>query len=171
MSRAKIFLINESIMKSETILNDNVGSEFIAPSIEAAQDMYLQQLIGTELIEKLYDLIRNDTIASPENAEYKTLLDDYITNYLKYKVLADITIPLAFKYRNNGVMQSNTDHYSNSTLRDATMVQSHYEMRANFYAERLTKYLMSKDFPEYRSVRTSADMMANPDAYQTNIVL
>lgn len=170
---SKVLLINENILKSETILNDNVGVEFIRPAIEASQDMYLQQLIGTELIDKLYDLIVTNNIADEANANYKELIDDYITNYLKYKVLAEITLPLAYKYRNAGVVQSTGDHYQQSTLRDATMIQNHYELRATFYAERLTKYLRANinKFPEYMSTRDSSDMRANADAYQTNILL
>lgn len=170
---SRVLLINESTLKQETILNDNVGSEFIRPAIEASQDMYLQQLIGTELIDKLYQLVIDDTIQDEDNSHYKVLIDDYITNYLKYKVLAEITLPLAYKYRSAGVVQSTGEHYQQSTLRDATMIQSHYEMRATFYGERLTKYLNanSSDFPEYKSTRTSADMIADPDAYQTNILL
>ena len=170
---SKIFLISENILKSETILNDNVGSEFIRPAIEVSQDVYLQQLIGSELIDKLYSLIDTNNIDKTEYTSYKTLIDDYITNYLKYKVLAEITIPLAYKYRSTGVVQSNGDHYNNSQLKDATLVQNHYELRANFYAERLTKYLTANAdlFPEYRSTRNNADIMANPDAYKTNILL
>mgnify|MGYP003291363142 CR=1 FL=1 len=100
----RVFLISESTLKSETIINDNTGSEYIAPAIETSQDIYLQQLIGTELLDKLYDLITDKSITDAKNANYKTLLDDYITNYLKYKVLAEVTIPLAYKYRNVGVL-------------------------------------------------------------------
>ena len=138
---SRIFLINENILKTETIINDNVGSEFIRPAIEASQDIYLQQLIGSELVDKLYELIATNKINEEAFVDYKLLIDDYITNYLKYKVLAEITIPLAYKYRNSGVIQTTGDHYNNSTLRDATMVQNHYELRATFYADRLTKYL------------------------------
>lgn len=170
---SKIFLINENVLKSETILNDNVGSEFIRPAIEASQDIYLQQLIGTELLEKLYNLVVTNNIQEDENAHYKTLIDEYITNYLKYKVLAEITIPLAYKYRSVGVVQSNGENYSNSQMKDATLVQNHYELRATFYAERLSKYLNANSnlYPEYMSTRNNADMRANPDAYQTNILL
>lgn len=170
---SKIFLINENVLKSETILNDNVGSEFIRPAIEASQDIYLQQLIGTELLEKLYNLVVTNNIQEDENTHYKTLIDEYITNYLKYKVLAEITIPLAYKYRSAGVVQSNGENYSNSQMKDATLVQNHYELRATFYAERLSKYLNTNSnlFPEYMSTRDNADMRANPDAYQTNILL
>lgn len=170
---SKIFLINENVLKSETILNDNVGSEFIRPAIEASQDIYLQQLIGTELLEKLYNLVVTNNIQEDANSHYKTLIDEYITNYLKYKVLAEITIPLAYKYRSVGVVQSNGDNYSNSQMKDATLVQNHYELRATFYAERLSKYLNTNSnlYPEYMSTRDNADMRANPDAYQTNILL
>lgn len=170
---SKIFLISENVLKTETILNDNVGSEFIRPAIEASQDIYLQQLIGTELLDKLYDLVATNNIGKPEYSHYKLLIDEYITNYLKYKVLAEITIPLAYKYRSMGVVQSYGDHYNNSPLKEATLVQNHYESRATFYAERLSRYLNtnSNHFSEYMSTRDNADMMSDPDAYQTNIVL
>lgn len=169
----KVYLISEQTLKNETILNDNVGSEYIAPAIETAQDIYLQQLIGTALLEKLYNLINTNTINNDANSHYKTLIDDYITNYLKYKVLAEITIPLAYKYRNTGVVQTSGDNYNNSSLRDASMVQNHYELRANFYAERLSSYLQTNnsDYPEYLSTRDCADIRANRDAYKTNILL
>lgn len=166
---SKVYLISEQTLKSETIMNDNVGNEYIGPAIETSQDIYLQQLIGTELLEKLYNSVSNNSISN----DYKTLLDDYITNYLKYKVLAEITIPLAYKYRNSGIVQTTGDHYNQSGLKDAVLVQNHYEARATFYAERMTKYLCanSDKFPEYRSTRDSADMMADADAYKTNWVL
>ena len=58
-------------------------------------------------------------------------------------------------------------------MKDATLVQNHYELRATFYAERLSKYLNTHSnlYPEYMSTRDNADMIANPDAYQTNILL
>lgn len=162
----KVFLISETTLKSETIINDNVGAEYIRPAIETAQDIYLQQLIGTELLDRLYNDITNNTLEEP----YKELLDDHITNYLKYKVLSEITVPISYKYRNAGVVQANGDHYQQTTLRDAQMVANHYDLRATFYAERLSKYLCANSgkFPEYKSTRNSADMMADPDSYKTN---
>ena len=170
---SKIFLISEKILKSETILNDNTGSEYIAPAIETSQDIYLQQLIGSQLLMKLYELIETDNINKPDYNDYKLLIDDYITNYLKYKVLSEITIPLAYKYRNAGVVQTTNDNVYSTSLRDAQLVQNHYELRANFYAERMTKYLCTNAelYPEYKSIKSSADIMADSNAYKTNWVL
>ena len=169
----RVFLISEDTLKSETIINDNTGSEYIKPAIETAQDIYLQQLIGSELLYKLYNLIENGKIEEDANFHYKDLIDDYITNYLKYKVLSEITVPISYKYRNAGVVQANGDHYQQTTLRDAQLVANHYDLRANFYAERLSKHLCtnSDKFPEYKSARNSADIMADPDSYKTNWVL
>lgn len=166
----KVFLISEDVLKSETVINDNVGSEYLKPSIETAQDIYLQQLIGSELLDKLYSIVKDNSILNDNNKQYKELLDDHITNYLKYMVLSECTIPLAYKYRNAGIVQSTGDHYQQTTLKDAQMVAQHYTIRANFYAERMSKFLCanSDKFPEYRSIRDSADMMADPDSYKTN---
>jgi hypothetical protein len=169
----RIFLISEDTLKSETIINDNTGSEYIAPAIETSQDIYLQQLIGTELLDKLYNLIETGDISNENNVHYKILLDEYITNYLKFKVLSEITIPLAYKYRNVGVVQTNGTNIINTTMRDAGLVQNHYELRATFYADRMSKYLCTNamHFQEYRSTRDAADIQANRDAYKTNWVL
>lgn len=170
---SKALLISDETLKSETIINDNTGSEFLAPAIETSQDIYLQQLIGTELLDRLYDLVITNDIVKDEHAAYKTLLDDYITNYLKFKVLSEVTIPLAYKYRNVGVVQTTHDNVQSTTLRDAQLVANHYELRATFYAERMSKYLCANAdlYPEYKSTRNGADMMADPDAYNTNWVL
>ena len=169
----KILLISEQILKNETVLNDNVGAEYILPAIETSQDIYLQEAIGSMLLDKLYKLIDTNTIKDENNAHYKTLLDDYIIPFLKYKVLAEIVIPISYKYRNSGVVQSTGDHYQQSQMKDAILVQNHYDTRSNFYHQRLTSYLNANNhlFPEYRDVRDSADIRANADSYQTNILL
>lgn len=170
---SKVFLISDVLLKEETIINDNLGSEYLNPAIETAQDIYLQQIIGTELLDKMYALVVTNQIIDDANKIYKELLDDYITPYLKFKVLSEITVPVSYKYRNAGVVQSTANNYQQTTLKDAQLVANHYDLRATFYAERLSKYLCanSDKFPEYKSTRNSADMMANPDAYNTNWVL
>lgn len=169
----RIFLISEETLKTETIINDNMGSEYLGPAIETSQDIYLHQLIGSELLDKLYSLVETGEITNEENSKYKHLLDEYITNYLKFKVLSEISIPLAYKYRNTGIITVGGTNITNTTMRDAGLIQNHYDLRANFYAERLKTYLCanSGDFPEYGSTRDMADIQANKDGYQTNWVL
>ena len=170
---SKVFLISDVLLKEETIINDNVGTEFIGPAIETAQDIYLQQIIGTELLDKMYALVVTNQIIDDANKIYKELLDDYITPYLKFKVLSEITVPLAYKYRNAGVVQSTANNYQQTTLKDAQLVANHYNLRADFFVERMNKFLCANtgQIPEYGSARDASDFKSNPDAYTTNWVL
>ena len=165
----KVLLISEETLKAETIINDNVDGAYLRPAIECAQDIFLHQLIGSYLLDTLCDMVKNNEI----RPEYKELLDDYITPFLKYKVCSEITLDLAYKYRNAGVVQTQTDYVSNSIMKDAQTMKEFYDTRADFFAIRLTDYLCanSNSFPEWRNTRDSADMMGDKDSYNTNIYL
>lgn len=168
-----ILLISEKTLKSQSLINDNVGSEFILPSIQTAQDIGLQPLIGTYLYDKLRELVGNGTISNDENASYKTLLDTYITPYLAYKVMSDIQIPLAYKMRNAGIIQTNNEYQTNSIMKDVQQLSTFYDQKATFYANRLSDYLLanSGSYPEYMNWRDYADMPSNKNAYNTGIYL
>ena len=66
-----ILLISEDLLKSETIVNDNINSQSITPSILIAQEIGLQQVIGTKLYKKILSLVDGDTINDVVNADYK----------------------------------------------------------------------------------------------------
>lgn len=164
----QIYLISEDTLKTETILNDNVSPEYFGSAIETAQEIYLQQLIGTSLLNDLCNKVKNNSLT----ADDKVLLDEYITPFLKFKVLAEVTLPLAFKYRNAGVIQTNNEYTYNTGLKDAQQVATHYDQRANFFAIRLTDWLCANSvkFPAYKNT-TTGELSPNHDAYNTSIYL
>lgn len=163
-----IFLISEDTLKTETVLNDNVSPEYFGSAIETTQEIYLQQLIGTSLLNDLCNKVKNDSLT----ADDKTLLDEYITPFLKFKVLAEVTLPLAFKYRNAGVVQTNNEYVYNTGMKDAQQLATHYDQRANFFAIRLTDWLCanSTKFPAYHNT-TTGELSPNKNAYNTSIYL
>lgn len=145
---AEVLLISEKTLKSESYINDNVGSEMIVPAIQSAQDMKLQPLLGCNLYRKLKQLVLSGEMAEP----YLTLMKEYIKPFMIYAVMADIQIPLAFKTRANGAaVQANTEYTYNSDRKDTQMIVNYYEDKMNFYGFRLTDYLKtnSANFPEY----------------------
>lgn len=146
----EVLLISEKTLKSESYINDNVGSEMILPAIQTAQDIKLQPLIGCTLYEEL----KSQVAAGQVNEPYLTLLTKYIKPFLIYAVMADIQIPLAFKIRASGAaVQSNTEYTYNSDRKDTQMIAGYYEDKMNFYGFRLTDYLNKNSslFPEYHS--------------------
>lgn len=168
-----ILFISEKTLKENTLINDNVGSEYILPAIRTAQDMGLQNLLGSQLFKKLQSLIADGSIVQEQNAAYKLLLDDYISPYLEWKVMSDIQIPLAYKMRNSGITQTNNEHQTNSVLKDAQALATYYDQKATFYSHRLSDYLIANRsvYPEYDQWVDISDMKASPGAYNTGIYL
>lgn len=163
----KVYLISEDTLKTETVLNDNVGAEYFGSAIECAQEIYLQQLIGTSLLNDLCEKVRDDKLSEDD----KILLDEYITPYLKFKVLSEVTLPIAFKYRNAGVVQTNNEYMYNTGMKDAQQLATFYDQKAGFFAIRLTDWLCANSvkFPAYRN--TSTGELSPNDDFNTQIYL
>lgn len=168
---ARVFLISTETLKKNSIINNNVDDMYILPAIEFAQDSGLQPLLGTKLYNKLMDLVEDGSIT--ESTDYKNLLDEYITPYLINKVTADIQLPLAYKLRNQGVVQQTGDNTYIPSLRDTQYVIQNYENKATFYGNRLSDYLKANrsKYPEYCKIDSCADMRSNPNSYKTGIYL
>lgn len=160
-------LISEKTLKSCGLINDNVDNSYIYPAIQFAQDG-LQELIGSCLYRKICDLVLAGEVEDP----YKYLLDEYIIPYLINKVTSEIQIPLSYKLRNQGVVQITGENTYNTSMRDIQYLVDHYNNKANFYANRMSAYLLDNKelFPEYKACGCS-ELNANPFAYKIGICL
>ena len=166
-----VFLISEQTLKADSLINDNTGSEFLQPAIELAQDIHLQELIGTKLLNKVCSLVEDDSITA--NTAYKTLLDAYITPYLEWMVTSLIQLPIAFKTRNFGVVQTNDDRVNYLGLKDVQVLEQYYSNKASFYATRMSKFLKANSnvYPEYCQCDDCSDFHANPNSFRLPTVL
>lgn len=168
---ATVLLISEQTLKSYSLVNGNVDSQYILPAIQYAQDEGLQPLLGTRLYRTICALVENNQLQG--NEAYKELLDVYITPYLINKVMADIQVPVSFKIRNAGIIQNTSDNIIVPQIKDIQYVQQYYNNKADFYANRLSDFLCANvnTYKEYVRVRNGADMPANPNSYSTGIYL
>ncbi len=165
----KVLLLSEKTLKEDSLINDNVDSMYIYPAIQVAQEQGLQQVIGTLLYERICRYVDEGNVP----ADYRILLDDYITPYLEYKVMADIQIPLSYKFRNLGVNQTTDERTYSQSLRDTQYLIEYYDNKAKFYSNRLFEYLKAnhKLFPDFMKKDSCDDLQANKMSYKTNIVL
>lgn len=166
-----VYLISENTIKSNSIINNNVDTQFLYPAITYSQDEGLQPLIGTKLFRKLKELVASGEIE--KEVDYKILLDEYITPYLLNKVVANIQMDLAFKLRNQGVIQQNGENFNYPSMKDTQYFIQSYENKATFYGNRLTDFIKANrsKYPEYCKVDSCADLHANPGNYSTGIYL
>lgn len=158
-----VLLISEKYLKTNSLINDNVDSCYIVPAIETAQELGLQQIIGTKLYTTICRMVDDGSITG--NTDYKYLLDTYILPYLTQKVLADIQIPLFGKIRNSGIIQSTDMQTQQLSIKDVQYIKNDFETKATFYGNRLVDYLIAncQKYPEYHQVDTTADMPSGSD--------
>lgn len=135
-----VYLISERTLRNNSVINANVESSFINAAIEKAQDINLQEVIGTALYESIKGQVKNNDFKAPE---YKILLDRYIQNYLINQVMSDIIIPLHYKFRNAGLVINADQHYQSANMNEVDKVVNYYEHQAVFYANRIKEYILS----------------------------
>lgn len=99
----KIYLISEKQLRAESLINDNVDGVYINAAILSAQNIDLQEVVGTGLYNDICTKVVNKTITD----EWEILLEQYIHPYLINRVMANIAIPLQFKFRNAGIVTNN----------------------------------------------------------------
>ena len=139
-------LITVEELKSDGFVNQNLENEYLYSAIDEAQDIFLREIIG----DSLYETLQNKLSEANIDGVYQTLLDIYVKIYLKYKVLSLLCVPLNFKIRNIGIAQQFSNEVNTTSLEDTKYIQNYYEGKADFYANRLTKFLQTNDIPEYK---------------------
>ncbi len=144
------FIISEAKLRQFTDINDNLDTALIKNAVREAQDISLQRIIGT----KLYNKILSDIDASTLTGNYKTLVDDYIQDFLLYAAYYEALEAIYIRPRNNGLLTPTGGE--NSIEVDRTRFnqkRQSVENKMEYYAERLANYINEEQalFPELNS--------------------
>lgn len=154
----QVMLISPDAIRTMGDISSNMSDEVIGASIRAVQNVYLTDIIGIDLVEKLQVLIYNkltgvdDNIDNANNSHFKTLLSDYISNVMGYKVAAEISLRTALKIRNAGIVQTNDSNLQNVSIKDIKYLSQTYETYFNSAVNRMVEYLKENKelFPELK---------------------
>lgn len=141
-----ILLISEDSLKKYTLINDNVDGKYILPAIKMSQDVDLETLISTPLVNSLKYLIAENKVPTSDVLEplysfATTLLDDFITPYLCWQVMSNIQINLNYKMVNGGIVGNIDEKQSKLDYSKAQLLQEQYERYASAYAIKLKAFI------------------------------
>ena len=163
MNTNDVLLISEDYIKSTTNISDNIAGDYLLPSIKLAQDINLESTIGTQLLEKIQELIYNNDISNEDNEMYKLLLDKYIQPYLAYATIQHIVPTVAYKLVNQGIVRTDDEKSYNVTSNEVDKLSDLYNHLANTYKKRLQLFLIANynEFPELLNWKSLADIRAN----------
>ena len=157
-----VLFISEETIKNSTTINGNVDVELLLPYIKVSQDIHVQQLLGTNLYEKIEADITGGTLTG----NYKILVDEYIQPVLVHYSLYECMPFLSYKIMNKDIVRKISETSTPASLEDIKYMRNIIVNTAQFYAERLVEYLRNNTslFIEY-SNNTGADMSPTSEAY------
>ena len=141
-----VLLTNENIIKLTTNIFDNVNGNYLLPSIKIAQDIDLEETIGTELLRKLQSDVYNNRFEE----KYKILLDDYVVPFLNYSTIVRLIPTVAVKITNAGVTRTDDEKMTNLSVNEIDKVEAEYRHIADVYKNKLQRFLIANynDYPE-----------------------
>lgn len=161
--------VTEEYLKQYSIVNDNVDMGVVTPTLIKIQDMYIHPILGTALFEELKTQVGAETVT----ALNATLLDMVRKCMLRY-FESEAAIIFSYRYMNKGVMKKSSDNSQPADLSEVNMLMDKFKNEAEWYAERITKYLMenSNDYPLFDNAGDGIDTISpNITNYTSGIYL
>ena len=146
-----VLFISENRLKEATAINGNVDVDYLLPYVRVAQKKYIETKLGTKLFEKLKTLISTGDISLPANADYKTLLDDYISDPLVHWGFFECIPFLRYKVQNGNIYAKTSENGEALSREDAQDLREEVRNTAEFYTDRLISWLCANNskVPEY----------------------
>ena len=142
-----VLFISEYRLKEITQIHENVEPDDLRPFVTQAQDIYVQELLGTKFYNALKAKVPSNSFTTAE----RTLIDSYlsfmIANYSLYLALPSLN----YKIKNKSVLNPSSEESLNTGLEEIKYLRSSVLDTAQFYAERTREFLRdnSTDFADY----------------------
>ena len=148
----KALLVTPGDIKKLSILDGNLDNDKFRQYIGIAQDIHIQNYLGTDLLEKLQSLLPTD-IDLLVNLNYKILLTRFVKPMVVHWALVEMLPFMAYTISNGGVFKHSAE---NSTSVDKNEIDFLVEKERNIaenYTKRFIDYMNYNNdlFPEYTS--------------------
>ena len=146
---AKTLLITTTDIKQFTIVDGNVNNDKFIQFIEIAQAIHIQNVIGTDLYEKLQSEITGATLTGA----YETLVETYIKPALIYWALYEYLPFAPYTVGNKGIFKHTSEAAVVADKDEVHEMREASQKTANYYTTRLLSYLCANEtsFPEYKT--------------------
>ena len=159
---AYALLISTEDVKKFTILNGNLDVDDFIQYIKIAQDITIQNYLGTDLYNKFQTLIISGDINQAGFLKYKTLLSNYIKPMLIHWSMVHYLPFAAYTIANKGVYKHSSENATNVEKNEIDFLVEKERDIAEHYTQRFIDHMcfQQQEFPEYTS-NSNDDM--NPD--------
>lgn len=144
--------IDDEYLKTYTPLGKSIDVDLIYPFVQEAQDIYIQDLLGTPLYNYLeYQLYIGTTFSAPYFAQKEIELINIASKALAYWTIYLALPHLAIQIRNIGVARATSENTTVSNIQELRYIREEMQNMAEFWNQRVVNFLCenSTAFPLY----------------------
>ena len=143
-----LFIKREDLVRS-TALGGNVDTDKFIQWIKVAQEIHIQNYLGTDL----YNKISADIIAGTLAGNYLSLVNTYIQPMLIHFAMMEYLPFAAYTIANGGVYKHNSENSTSVEKGEVDFLVEKERKIAEYYTQRFVDYMsFNQDlFPEYNS--------------------
>ncbi len=158
---ATTLFINRTDLVRNSILSGSVDTDRFIQFIKIAQEIDVQQIMGTKMYDGLTTAIPN--IDLPANARWKTVLDDYIAPMLIWYAQSNYMPFAAYQIKNGGVFKHTSENAQSVDKNEIDFLVEKARTNAEWYSRRFIDFMSFNQttYPEYTS-------NVNDDLYPSN---
>lgn len=158
---ATALFISRTDLVKNSILDGNVDTDKFIPFIKIAQEIHVQNYLGTDL----YNKISADIVASNLSGNYLTLVNSYVQPMLIHYAMADYLPFAAYQIKNGGVYKHTSENADSVEKNEVDYLVHKERDFAEYYTRRLIDYITFNinNFPEYNT-NNNEDIYPDKDA-------
>lgn len=145
---ATALFIKRADLVKNTALSGNVDTDKFIQFIKLAQEIHIQNYLGT----KLYDKISNDIIANTLIDPYLSLVNNYVQPMLIHYAMVEYLPFAAYTIANGGVFKHSAENSVNVEKTEIDFLIQKERDFAEYYTQRFVDYMSFNApsiFPEY----------------------
>ena len=153
--------INRTDLVKNSILDGNVDTDKFIQFIKIAQQIDIQNLLGTDL----YNKISSDIVNNSLSGNYLNLVNDYIQPMLIWFAQVNYIPFAAYQIKNVGIYKHTSETAETVDKNEVDYLVTKAREYANWYSTRFIDYMsFNQDlFPEYNS-NSNEDIMPDTDS-------
>lgn len=142
------YFVSERYLKNNSPIGDNMDIKEIYPYVKTAQDVYIQEALGTALYERLISGVSGSP--SDLNSNEKILIK-ICRSALVYWTCYDALPFIWVKLRNIGLVKQSGENLETLSVDEMRVIEQKLKEKAVFYMNRLKDYLCENSnlFDEY----------------------
>ena len=162
---ATSLFINRTDLVRNSIMDGNIDTDKFIQFVKLAQEIHIQNYMGTELYNQIGTMIGDGTIDDVANAKFKTLLNDYIAPMLIWFAQVDYIPFAAYQIKNGGVFKHTSETAETVSKSEIDYLVEKARTNATWYSRRFIDYMNfnNSDFPKYTS-NSNEDINPSSDA-------